>query len=250
MGIACKWNWHNTGRQVWYDKSTFETLKATYPLYFYDDFVGSAGGSVFDGTTIWDVVDVNDASAAIVANSSNGQFLLHIHTTDEAEDAVLYQYNTALTDDNLTFDVGNGLIFETRINMAVAPGTGVRGVAGMAGPHNLDKDTIANAAWFSWAASQVCRVETDDTTNNLDEATGVTTVAGTYNIFRIDFTTLADVKFFIDGVRVGAATTFDMSNLTAGEQQMQPYFSMDKAGGLAALGDMNIDYVKIWSNRS
>jgi hypothetical protein len=249
MGIACKWNWHGTGRQVWYDTSTYETLKATYPLYFYDDFLGSAGGSVFGGTQIWNVVDVGAlATAAIVANSSNGQFLLHLAATNEAEDAVLYQYNTALADDNLTFDVGNGLIFETRINMAVAPGTGVRAVAGMSGPHDLDKDTTANAAWFSWAASQVCNVETDDTTNDTAAATGITTVAGTYNIFRIDFTTIADVKFFIDGARVASGTTFDMSNLSASEQQMQPYFSLDKANG-TGLGEMNIDYVKIWSNR-
>ena len=245
MSIACKWNWHNTGQQVWYDKSTYETLKTTYPLYFYEDFLGSAGGSVFDNTMIWQVVDVNDATEAIVADSSNGQFLLHIHTTDEAEDAVLYQ------NDNKTFDVGNGLIFEARINMAVAPGTGVCAVAGMCGDHDLDKDTTTEAAWFRWDASQVCKVETDDTTyDNDDVATGVTTVAGTYNVFRIDFTTLANVKFFIDGVRVATSTTFDMSNLSAVEQQMQPYFSMDKAGGLAALGDMNIDYVKIWSNRA
>ena len=245
MSIACKWNWHNTGQQVWYDKSTYETLKTTYPLYFYEDFLGSAGGSVFDNTMIWQVVDVNDATEAIVADSSNGQFLLHIHTTDEAEDAVLYQ------NDNKTFDVGNGLIFEARINMAVAPGTGVCAVAGMCGDHDLDKDITTEAAWFRWDASQVCKVETDDTTNDNDDvATGVTTVAGTYNVFRIDFTTLANVKFFIDGVRVATSTTFDMSNLSAAEQQMQPYFSLDKAGGLAALGDMNIDYVKIWSNRA
>jgi hypothetical protein len=243
--IGCKWNWHNTGQQVWYDKSTFETLKTTFPLYFYDDFLGAAGGSVFDATQKWQVVDVGAlATAAIVANSSNGQFLLHIATTDEAEDAVLYH------NDQLMFDVGNGLIFETKVNMAVAPGTGVEGVLGMAGPHNLDKDTVANAAWFKFDASMVCVAESDDTTNNNDDvATGVTVVAGTYNIFRIDFTTITDVKFFIDGVRVSTGTTFDMSNLSAAEQQMQPYFSMDKAGGLAALGDMNIDYVKIWSNR-
>jgi hypothetical protein len=243
--IGCKWNWHNTGHQVWYDKSTFETLKATFPLHFYDDFLGSAGGSVFDATQIWQVVDVGAlATSLIVDNSSGGHFLLHIATTDEAEDAVLYH------NDNLTFDVGNGLIFETRVNMAVAPGTGVCAVLGMSGPHDLDKDTTANAAWFRFDASMVCKTESDDVTNNNDDvATGVTVVAGTYNVFRIDFTTIADVKFFIDGVRVSASTTFDMSNLSAGTQQMQPYFSLDKASG-TGLGDMNIDYVKIFSNRS
>jgi len=244
MAIGCKWNWQNTGHQVWYDKSTFETLKTSYPLYFYDDFLGAAGGSVFDGTQIWNVVDVNDATEAIVADSSNGQFLLHLAATSQAEDAVLYHSN------NRTFDVGNGVIFEARINMAVSPGTGVAAVAGLANDHNLDKDTVAAHAWFRWQASLATLCESDDTTNdNDDTSTGLTAVAGTYNIYRIDFTTLADVKFYVDGVRVCTSTTFDMSNLTAAEQQMQPYFSLDKASG-TGLGDMNIDYVKIWSNRS
>ena len=246
MGIECKWNWHNSGHQVWYDDTTFETLENTYPLQYYDDFNGVAGGQVFDGTYAWNVLDVGAlATALIVADSGNGQFLLHIATTDEPEDAVLYQPG------NKTFDVSNGLIFEARINMAVAPGVGVRGVAGMAGVHDLDKDTLVNSAWFKWDASQVILCETDDSSNNNDAvATGVTAVAGTYNIYRIDFTTITDVKFFIDGVRVATGTTFDMSNLNAAQQKMQPYFSLDKAGGLASLGDMNIDYVKILSNRS
>lgn len=238
----CEYNWHKTGRQVFYDESTFETLMNAFPKQFIEEFKGSAGGSVFDGTMIWNVVDVGDATEAIVADKD--QFLLHLHATSEAEDAVLYQ------NDNKTFDVGEGLIFETRIDMAVSPGTGVVAVFGMCGDHNLDKDSATEAAWFRMDASLVLKVESDDTTNNNDDtATGITLVAGIYNIFRIDFTDLTDVKFFVDGVRVADSTTFDMSNLSAAEQQMQPYFSLDKASG-TALGDMNIDYVKIFSNRS
>jgi hypothetical protein len=248
MGIDCKWNWHNTGHQVWYDDQTFETLENTYPLQYHDDFLGVAGGQVFDGTYAWNILEVSAGGApteAIVANSVNGQFLLHSTTAAEDQDVVLYQPASK------TFDVGNGLIFEARINMAVAPGVGVRAVAGMSGPHNLDKDLTANAAWFSWAASMSTAVETDDTTNDTAATAVATAVAGTYNIYRIDFTTLANVKFFIDGVRVAASTTFDMSNLNAAEQQMQPYFSLDKTGaGVAGGGDINIDYVKILSNRS
>ena len=248
MGIDCKWNWHNTGHQVWYDDQTFETLENTYPLQYHDDFLGAAGGQVFDGTYAWSILEVSAGGTpteAIVANSSNGQFLLHSDTTNEDQDVVLYQPTSK------TFDVGNGLIFEARINMAVAPGVGVRAVAGMCGPHSLIKDNAAVAAWFSWAASMSTAVETDDTTNDTAATAVATAVAGTYNIYRIDFTTLANVKFFIDGVRVATGTTFDMSNLTAGEQQMQPYFSLDKTGaGVAGGGDINIDYVKILSNRS
>jgi len=242
--VKCEWDWQNTGHQVFYDPSTFETLHTSYPVQFIEDFLGTSGGDIFDGTLDWNVVDVGDATEALVADSSNGQFLLHLAATNEAEDAVLYM------GDNKPFDVGNGLIFETRVDMAVAPGTGVRAVFGMCGDHALDKDAATESAWFSFEASLAVLAETDDTTNdNNNISTGITAVAGTYNIYRIDFTSLSDVKFFIDGVRVASSTTFDMSNLSASEQQMQPYFALDKATG-TGLGDINIDYVKIFSNRS
>jgi len=241
----CKYNWMGTGKQVFYDDVTFETLMNSYPKQFVEEFKGAAGGSVFDGTMIWNTIEVGastNPTVAVVADKD--QFLLHLAADDEAEDVVLYH------NDNKTFDVGEGLIFETCVDMAVAPGTGVCAVFGMCGDHNLDKDSVTEHAWFRFDASMACKVETDDTTNDNDDvATGVTVVAGTYNIFRIDFTDLTDVKFFIDGTRVASSTTFDMSNLTASEQQMQPYFSLDKASG-TGLGDINIDYVKIFSNRS
>lgn len=242
--VKCEYNWQNTGRQIFYDGTTFETLLSTYPLQFVEDFLGVAGGGPFDGTTIWNVVDVGSATEAIVADAPNGEFLLHLAAGNEAEDAVLY------CGDNKTFNVGNGLIFEAKVDMAVAPGTGVKAVFGMAGDHNLDKDSVTEHAWFSFAASLACLVETDDTTNdNDDKATGHTAVAGTYDIYRIDFTDLTDVKFFINGARVATGTTFDMSNLSTAEKQMQPYFSLDKASG-TGLGDIKIDYIKIFSNRS
>ncbi len=239
--VKCDANWHNTGKTVFYDSTTFETLITSYPLEFKEDFLGNA--LLTDGTTVWNKVDVGAATEGLVDDSSNGQFLLHLAVTDEAEDAVLYM------GDNRTFDLGKGLIFETRVDMTVAPGTGVCAVFGMCGDHNLDKDTVTEAAWFRFDASLVCKVETDDTSNNNDDvATGHTAVAGTYDIYRIDFTDLTNVKFFINGQRVASDTTFDMSNLSATEQQMQPYWSLDKASG-AGLGDINIDYVKIWQNR-
>lgn len=232
------------GSLGYYDSATLETLDILKPVKFYEDFLGAAGGGPFDGTTNWNVVDVGDATEAISADSANGVFKLHLAATSEAEDAVLYM------NDNKTFDVGSGLIFETRVNVAVAPGTGVCAVFGMAGNHNLAKDSVTEAAWFRLDASMAVKVESDDTTNDNDDiATGHTAVAGTYDIYRIDFTDLTDVKFYINGSRVASGTTFNMENLTAAEQQMQPYFSLDKASG-TGLGDLDIDYVKIWQDRS
>lgn len=226
-----------------YDPDTGETIWSTYPLQYVEDFLGVAGGGPFDGTTKWNVVDVGHATEAIVADSSNGQFLLHLTADNEAQDAVLYH------GDNKTFDLGNGLIFEARVDIAVTPGTGVCAVFGMAGDHNLDKDSVTEHAWFRLQAAASILVETDDTTNdNDDKDTGFDITNGTYRVYRIDFTNLADVKFFVDGNRVLKSTQFDMSNLSAAEQQMQPYFSLDKASG-TGLGDINIDYVKIFSKR-
>lgn len=242
---GCKYNWHGTGQQVFYDLITHETLMNSYSKQFVEEFKGAAGGSVFDGTMIWNTIEVGTSTnptVAVVADKD--QFLLHLAADDEAEDVVLYH------SDNKTFDVGEGLIFEARIDMAVSPGAGVVAVFGMCGDHALDKDANTEHAWFRMDASLVLKVESDDTTNDNDDvATGITLVAGTYNIFRIDFTDMTDVKFFVDGARVAFGTTFDMSNLTASEQQMQPYFGLDKASG-TGLGDINIDYVKTFSNRT
>ena len=54
MKTECKYNWHGTGRQVFYDKTTFETLTANFPIDFKDDFFGAdvdfpASGSVESG---------------------------------------------------------------------------------------------------------------------------------------------------------------------------------------------------------
>jgi len=247
MSVACKWNWHNSGHQVWYDDSTFETLQSTYPLQFYDDFLGSAGGSVFNDTMIWGILEVGastNPTVEIVADSSNGLFRLFLAADAEDEDVVLSH------NDNRNFDVSNGLIFETKVDVAALPTLTAEAVWGMCGDHALIKDDITENAWFKLDGSGAVVVETDDTTNDNDDiATGVTAVPGTANVYRIDFTTLANVKFFIDGVRVATGTTFDMSNLAAAELILQPYFGIDKTGD-AGRGTLDIDYVKILSNRA
>ena len=242
--LACKWNWHNTGHQVWYNKSTYETIRTTHPIYFYDDFTGVAGGSVFNGTSIWNVVDVDAAVAAIPTDGSGGIFRLLLAVGGTAQDAVLYH------GDNKTFDVTHGLIFETKIDASTLPTGTTQFVAGMSSDHHLVKDTVSQFAWFKMEGSGAIVCETDDNVaiDNNDVATGVTAVAGTANIYRIDFSTLTDVKFFIDGVRVCTSTTFNLNALTAGTV-LQPYISIDKPAD-GSTGVVDIDYVKIWSNRS
>lgn len=238
--VKCEYNWHNTGHQVFYNPTTFETISGSWPHKYIQEFDGG-GTYATDGTTHWTVVDVAGATEAIVADT--GLFAIALTNANEAQDAVLYH------NDNRTFNVMAGLVFETRVNVSVLP-TGVATlVFGMSTDHNLDKDTVAEAAWFRLDGSGAIDVESDDNTNNNDDVTtGVTAVAGTFFIARIDFTTIADVKFFINGARVASGTTFNMSNLSATTRYMQPYFSLDK-GAAADVGTLQIDYVKIFSDR-
>ena len=189
----------------------------------------------------WVAIDVGAATQAYVADAS--AIAIALTNASEAQDAAV-DYG-----DQLSWDVTNGGEMEFRAKLTVLPTTGVACVAGIAGPHNLDKDTVANHAWFRWQASAVLLTESDDTTNNNDDtATGLTTVINTYGIYRIDFADLSDVKFYVDNVRVSSATTFDMSNLSAAEKIMQPYFSLDKASG-TGVGTLQVDYVKFWGPR-
>ena len=63
-----------------------------------------------------------------------------------------------------------------------------------------------------------------------DKSTG-TTLSTTYKKFVIDFSSgLADIRFFIDGARVAASTTFTLAGITSG-QNVQPFVQIQKASG-------------------
>ena len=208
-------------------------------VVFDDDFIGyqlmlSETGSAGR----WLSVDVGDATEAVQADAHGGVADLVIAATDEAEDAVLY------FGDQLNFDIDSLKRVEIRAAITT-PGTGVRIVWGMAGNHNLDKDSVAQNAWFSCDGSLACKCETDDGTNDNDDKTAQTLTTGTYYEFVIDFTDTSDVKFYIDGQQMASSTTFDMSNYTG---NLQPYFSCDKASGTST-GTLSIDYVRVISSR-
>jgi len=216
-------------------------------IVFEDDFIGLDGALLKETGSlgIWEDVDVAGASVAPVSNENGGAMKLDIEATSEAQDAVLY------LGDQLNFDIDKLQYMEMRVKI-VTPGTGTVFVWGLAGNHNLDKDTIAQNAWFRVDAALAVDVESDDGTNNNDnKTTAITLTTDVYAWFKIDISDPASVKFYIrtEGAttytQVAAATTFDMSNYTAG---LQPYFSGDKATGTGT-GSLTIDKVKLVGER-
>jgi hypothetical protein len=76
-------------------------------------------------------------------------------------------------------------------------------------------------------------------------ATGYTQIVDQSGVGRIDFTNPANVKFYLNGTRVCAATTFDLSAVVATWQPMfGPWKDVD-----ASVGTIDIDYVRIWQER-
>jgi hypothetical protein len=248
MAIKCKYNWHNTGHQVFYDGSTFETLHTSYPIQFYDDFLGAdvvipAMGSDESGCK-WVQKDVSAVGTVTIgrsADATNGVISLDLDTQAEVQSAWVTM------DDELGFSIAQGLIFEARITMSVLPsGAAARGIFGMGGAYVAGGP--AHRVGFEILTAGTINAEEDDAATDTSADTGITAVAGTYNIFRIDCTTQTDIKFFIDGVRVAAGTTFNNAS-TGANLKMQPYFGCDKTAD-AAQATMLCDYIKIYQNRS
>ena len=241
------------GNLTFYDSASFESLLPLAPVRYFDDFLSGAGGlatlpdvSSEENGLAWTklIVGAGPPTIGVTADGANGVMELALTNDSQAQDAMIYH------SDQRSFSLKQGCIFEARVKLSILPTTGVAVVFGMAGNHNLDKDTITEHAWFRAQASAAILAESDDTTNNNDDvATDVTVTTAQWKIYQIDFRTIADVRFFIDGASVATGTTFDMSNLTDAEAVMQPYFSLDKASG-TGVGTMQIDYVGIWSNRS
>ena len=239
-----------------FDSGTKESSPLAPYFKFYDDFVGAGALATIPAVASeengfpWTKLIVGAAppTVGVLADGAHGQMEIALTNASQAQDAMLYW------SDQRAVNVKADAHFEVRAAFSVLATTGVAAVFGLAGNHNLDKDTITEHAWFRAQASGAILVETDDTTNNNDDiATGTTKTANGWAVYHIDFGDLSDVKFYIDGVRVagpdfGTDTTFDMSNLTDAEAVMQPYFSLDKASG-TGVGTLLVDYVRIWSNR-
>jgi hypothetical protein len=238
--MSTKSLWKN-GVLTFFDSITHERVKPLAPILFEDEFLGKA----LETTVYWTAIDVSVAGLTtplLLADFGNGVVEFPLDVTSEAQESGFYW------GDQRPFVLNRNLIFEARVRLGVLPTLLSEAVWGLAGDYNAVADTVAEGIWFKADGGGAVVCESDDTANNNDDvATGVTMVAGTFSVFRIDCSTITDVKFFIDGARVASATTFDMS--TVPTLALQPYFHIAKASG-AGLGTMAVDYVRIWQARS
>ena len=236
--MATRAKWYRNILQ-YFDNVSFETVRPFSPVVFFEDFLGKA----FDVTNIWTANDTGAATQALVADGPSGAIELLLTNAVEIQLAGIDWGNQR------TLTLNQGLQFEARLRFTTLPVNAITAVIGLAGDHNAAINTVAESIWFRWNFSGATTVETDDTTHETTSvATGSTWLVNIWHIVRIDCSDIEDVKFYIDGARVAAATTFNMHTVPA--LALQPVARLDKAADALNLGVMEVDYIKVWQNRS
>lgn len=233
-----KWK---AGQLAFYDGSTFETVKPLAPIVMVDDFFGDT-----TNTDIWTEIDTG-AGSVVHATSNLTLNVLGAGATDE-------QGISGKNDK--AWNADKGFIFECRMTISQAPTVGAEIIMGI---QNDNWTTGANRifvaderaifAYFGFyttvGAGLVAQIHTDDASNDSGIiTTGITSDLNTYQVFRIDFTDVSDILFFIDGVGVATSTTFDMSNGT--NIMFQPLVMAQMEGAGAGLATCDVDYVRMW----
>lgn len=197
---------------------------------FVDEFDRDITFSAGTGNGYWTIKDTSSSGTptyTTVTASDGGLLTLTLSNTNEAQVVTLYQ------GDKLFYDLQ--YLQNVWWVLKVASISSVTTVVAGVGSAQADTaDNVATNAWFRMdggTSTSAVVVETDDGTTDVAATATGTTLSTTLKKFLIDFTNgIGDVRFFVDGARVAAGTTFNMSGLTAG-LNVQPFLQIQKSGG-------------------
>jgi hypothetical protein len=209
---------------------------------FCDDFNGTVATlpASADPATPW-LVDDTSSSGTPTYTTGTSEAVLTLASTTEVENVCLH------FGDSLDFDIDLIQRVEMRVKTVATLDSATSVAFGMASARNDAIDSIAAHASFRLIGSNSVVVESDDSVTDKDDISTGASLVATYKRFVIDFTGgKSDVKFYIDGARVAASTTFDMSGYSAG---LQPYVQIQKTSD-ANTDSVTVDYVYIVSKRA
>jgi hypothetical protein len=210
-----------------------------------DDFHGTSATlpASADPATAWLITDTSSAGAPTYVRNA-GEAVLTLAATSEIENVCLSHGNA------LSFDIDDIQRVEMRVKLGAALTTGSTLTFGVGSARADDPDSVAAHATFRMVgatSTSALFVESDDAVRDNDDIATGATLGTTYKRFVIDFTGgKSNVKFYVDGVRVAASTTFDMSGYSSG---LQPIIQLQKAAN-TNVDSVSVDYVKIVSRRS
>ena len=212
---------------------------------FYDDFNGAVATfpTSADPATAW-IVDDTSSSGAPTYSKGTSEATLTLASTSEVENVCLH------FGDALDFDIDLIQRLEMRVKIGAATFTsGSILCFGLGSARNDTANDVAANAWFRMegaSSTTLVYLETDDGVRDNDDISSGLTLGTSFKEFVIDFTGgKSDVKFYIDGQRVGATTTFDMSGYSSG---LQPLVQLQKSSS-ANVDSVVVDYVKVTCKR-
>ena len=212
---------------------------------FVDDFNGAVATfpTSADPATAWLVDDVSvTGTPTYTKGTSEATLTLN---NDNAAVIVALHFNDALD-----FDIDDIQRVTMRVKIGAATFTsGSILCFGVGSARNDTANDVTANAWFRMEGANsttLVYAETDDGTRDVDDISTGVTLGTTYKDFVIDFTGgKSNVKFYIDGVRVCASQTFDMSAYSSG---LQPIIQIQKAANTNA-DSVVVDYIEIVSHR-
>ncbi len=215
---------------------------------FVEEFLADAGDTLPD---IWGVnAETGNSTEDYVTDTGGGAYSLILDSTSEG------QANQLTSNDNLWIDLYEKPIIEWRAKLDLT-GTNALGsadqrlVMGVCSAHanaEADLDATTTNAWFRMEGTSAnILVEADDaSTNTDDQDSGVDLVDDTWTHFKIDFSDLSDVKFYIDGSEQSGAAVV-MSNISS-TTLVQPIFCDQRDAG-AEEEKIYIDNFRVTSGR-
>ena len=205
---------------------------------FCDDFLGGGLLAAAGQGSPW-VVTTTGSNTTTLLGGTNGEMTSTLADTEIQNVCVSFG-------DDLNFDIDSLIHAEFRVKTVAALDSATTLTFGMGSARNDAPASVAALAFFQCAGANTVTVETDDGTNDVAATATGTSLVATYKKFVIDFQNIVDVKFYIDGVRVGASTTFDMSNYSSG---LQPIVQLQKTSD-ANTDSVTVDYVRVLSKRA
>lgn len=213
---------------------------------FYDDFNGAVATfpTSADPATAWLVDDVSTTGTPTYTKGTSEATL----TLNNDNDVVVVALHF---NDALDFDIDDIQRVSMRVKIGASTFTsGSILCFGVGSARNDTANSVVANAWFRMEGANsttLVYAETDDGTRDVDDISTGVTLGTTYKDFVIDFTGgKSNVKFYIDGQRVCASQTFDMSAYSSG---LQPIIQIQKAANTNA-DSVVVDYVEIVAKRS
>jgi hypothetical protein len=211
---------------------------------YFDDFIGTPvtfPTSANIGTP-W-LTDVTGAAPPTHVRSGS-EAILTLTADNQAQILGLHH------NDSLAFDIDDILNVEMRVRISAATFTSGSILTFGVGSARADvANDVAAHAWFRMEGANSTTLvycETDDGTRDVDDVSSGVTLGTTYKQFVIDFSGgKSNVKFYINGQRVAAAQTFDMSGYSSG---LQPIIQLQKAANTNA-DAARVDYIRIRARR-